>query len=39
MILNLADTSTDATCNTRKKSVVPVEWQAYLDSLHEASRD
>jgi 5-methylcytosine-specific restriction endonuclease McrA len=26
-------------CNTKKKSLVPVEWQAYLDSLHEASRD
>ena len=26
-------------CNTRKKSLVPVEWQAYLDRLHEAARD
>ena len=26
-------------CNTRKKALLPVEWQAYLDSLHEASRD
>jgi 5-methylcytosine-specific restriction enzyme A len=26
-------------CNTRKKSLVPVEWQAYLDRLHEAPRD
>ena len=25
--------------NTRKKSLVPVEWQAYLDRLHEAARD
>jgi 5-methylcytosine-specific restriction protein A len=27
------------TCNTQKKLLVPVEWQAYLDRLHEASRD
>ena len=26
-------------CNTKKKSLVPVEWQAYLDALHAASRD
>jgi 5-methylcytosine-specific restriction enzyme A len=26
-------------CNTRKKSLVPVEWQAYLDRLHDAARD
>jgi 5-methylcytosine-specific restriction endonuclease McrA len=26
-------------CNTRKKSLVPVEWQAYLDRLHDADRD
>jgi 5-methylcytosine-specific restriction enzyme A len=26
-------------CNTRKKSLVPVEWQAYLDRLHDAGRD
>jgi len=26
-------------CNTRKKSLVPVEWQAYLDRLRDAARD
>jgi len=26
-------------CNTKKKSLVPVEWQAYLDRLHESSVD
>jgi 5-methylcytosine-specific restriction enzyme A len=26
-------------CNTKKKALVPVEWQAYLDRLDEASRD
>jgi len=24
-------------CNTQKRSLVPVEWQAYLDRLHGAS--
>lgn len=26
-------------CNTRKRALVPVEWQAYLDRLHGASSD
>ena len=26
-------------CNNRKKSLVPVEWQAYLDRLHDAAHD
>ena len=26
-------------CNTRKKALVPVEWQAYLDRLRDADRD
>ena len=26
-------------CNTKKKLLVPVEWQAYLDRLHESSVD
>ena len=26
-------------CNTRKRTLVPVEWQAYLDRLHDVSGD
>ncbi len=26
-------------CNSKKKSLVPVEWQVYLDRLHASSRD
>jgi 5-methylcytosine-specific restriction endonuclease McrA len=26
-------------CNTKKKALVAVEWQEYLDRLHESSRD
>jgi len=26
-------------CNSKKKSLVPVEWQAHLDRLHASSRD
>jgi 5-methylcytosine-specific restriction enzyme A len=26
-------------CNSKKKSLVPVEWQTYLDRLHASSRD
>jgi hypothetical protein len=26
-------------CNNRKKALVPVEWQAYLDRLRDTVRD
>ena len=27
------------TCNTNKKALVPLEWQAYLDRLHASPTD
>jgi 5-methylcytosine-specific restriction endonuclease McrA len=26
-------------CNTNKKALVPLEWQAYLERLHDSSTD